>query len=51
MDIPFNDNHNKIPLIAIESTERTGPNILKEGIADNLRPSGQPISKKPAAIR
>jgi hypothetical protein len=32
-------------------TEIIGPNILKEGIDANLRPSGQPISKKPATIR
>ena len=49
--MPFNDNHNNIPLIAIDMTEIIGPNILKEAIDANLSPNGQPISKKPAAIR
>jgi len=51
IDISLRESHNKIPLMVIDKTEIIGPNTLYDGIDANLRPSGQPISKKPAAIR
>jgi hypothetical protein len=49
--MPLSENHNKIPLIAIDAIDIIGPKILKEGKADNFKPRGHPISKKPATIR